>query len=267
MVSATVIAACCGSTSSLTRPTTAVTYTNDVTADRARSQLIGIASLHGVAFDLRDALTCDPDRDSFESIRHECKVASGDGLLLSGVALWPVVTWWHRVSGHADTFEETEVVMLLAQVGATLQPVHGVIQWQQNTSECSTTVLRQHYRTADITGDGKLELCVETVREVGTVADHGTMSQRPWHPKRRRRTLRAYRHTPSAAAVLSRAPALDSQCPSGGYKTFAPPTKRLPATRGRGLTPGGPLCSKPCPGAWEDRCGNPYFDDEANARP
>jgi hypothetical protein len=96
-------------------------------------------------------------------------------------------------------------------------------QWVLEVTDGNSTLRQRRQRTADLDGDGRTELCIESIDELGVglfdlmdLRDQG----RRWVPTERTRTIVAMAYD---GAKLHRVPTLDGRCPRTGYASFVIP--------------------------------------------
>jgi hypothetical protein len=177
--------------------------------------------------------------------------------------------WWLGVyTEHSEwdgmTSRTEDVILVVPGDGTAVR--HTVRQYHESIVDCGTTILQRRQAVRDLDGDGRVELCLEEVRETGPglfelfdLADRGE----PWVPFFRRRTFTAWT-ADDASGRLLRAATLDDACPDQGYAFLVAPTSR---------EVGGPLAgrrelqgeqpSAPCTAELAEAagCGDGYCDD------
>src|SRR5262249_19804600 len=108
----------------------------------------------------------------------------------------------------------------LLEPGAAPRVIATLIQWSEDVSDCRAQLRMRRRNLADLDGDGRAELCIETVDEAGVglfeIMALGKQGGR-WRPNRRTRGTEPFR---CDRAGLERAPPLDPRCPRQGYIPF-----------------------------------------------
>ncbi len=220
----------------------------------AGEMLIGDTEMFGLDYDVADALRCG-DR-SADNPPGACALPSGGPLRVGGFTFCTA----RHTTGHEwdGMYSHDETVLIARPSPRGLQVVHAIPQWKEDVPDCFTELLHQRYAIRDLDGDGRTELCVESIHEVGDGL-FDVMDAERWRPKRRERRLRAYRVHPTRGRLL-RAEALDARCPrSKGYEPFAPHETVGDSVAWRANVQGGKLCPASCPRPLRDMCGNVHF--------
>jgi len=223
--------------------------------DAAAAMLIGASDLFGLDYDVANAIDCD--REDEPGVQGGCcSLPEGEPLRVGGLVYRTGI----HVTGHEwdGMYSHNEVVVLAQAVDGELRPVHAIAQWKQHVPDCYTDILHQRQATSDLDGDGRTELCVESIYEVGEGL-FAVMDAKRWRPQRRERSLRAYRVHPERG-LLMRAEGLDARCPRRGYEPFVAHEEVGDSVAWRSRVQGGRLCPPRCAPPLEDACSNVHFE-------
>ena len=162
------------------------------------------------------------ERQPAAADRHRC-VLRAAALGVGGATLWAGLA---RFGHEFDGMYGSEEAIVLVDARAPGRPIATLIQWGLEVNDGAATLLQRRFRTADLDDDGRPELCVESITELGgglfEVMDL-TESGAPWRPVTRQRHLAAFTYD-AASARLRRVGALDRRCPDRGYAPFVAPT-------------------------------------------
>jgi hypothetical protein len=186
--------------------------------------------------------------------RHRCAYPATGSLVIADTTLWAAETAYHH---EFDGMYGSEEGVVLLDPAVPTRPIATLSQWLLDVVDCRTTLRQRRQRTLDLDGDGRAELCVESIDEAGVglfpvleLGDHGQV----WQPNVRTRDLVAFTYD-LATHRLRRLPTLDGRCPLTGYAPFVAvpaPEARDPIAYRRVVQGTPPVA--PCPPDLADSC-------------
>lgn len=152
--------------------------------------------------------------------RHRCAFPAARAIAVGGRTLWAAMArFGHEFDGM---YGSEEGVVLLDATAPTI-PIATLSQWVLEVVDGESTLRQRRQRTADLDGDGRAELCIESIDEAGVglfdvmdLRDHHRM----WVPTARKREVVAFAYD---GTRLHRVPTLDARCPRSGYAPFVTP--------------------------------------------
>jgi hypothetical protein len=219
------------------------------------------------------ALECNEMRakaGSPDARQHRGALSPTGSLRIGGITYWLALAVDH--SEWDGMYGVHEDVVLLDPSSAPPRVVHTIRQWEKSVVDCRTTLELRRMALADLDADGRDELCVEIVEEVG-LGLFEVMKQtergRDWVPFVRRRRFAAFAVEPGSSRLGPR-PALARGCTDRYYRPFLPgpvdSSDRL--DRRRGLQGKQPVL--PCVAPWTrigcdsgERCPGVHVQERA----
>jgi hypothetical protein len=152
--------------------------------------------------------------------RHRCAFPAASAIAVGGRTLWAAMT---RVGHEFDGMYGTEEGVVLLDATAPTIPIATLSQWVLDVVDGQSTLRLRRHRTADLDGDGRTELCIESIDEIG-VGLFDVMDLRDqdklWVPITRTREVVAFAYD---GTRLQRVPTLNGRCPRSGYSSFVSP--------------------------------------------
>lgn len=152
--------------------------------------------------------------------RHRCAFPAASAIVVGGRTLWAAMA---RFGHEFDGMYGTEEGVVLVDATVPTLPIATLSQWVLEVVDAETTLRQRRQRTADLDGDGRAELCIESIDEAG-VGLFDLMDLREqhqiWAPTTRAREIVAFAYD---GARLHRVPTLDGRCPRSGYAPFVRP--------------------------------------------
>lgn len=152
--------------------------------------------------------------------RHRCAFPVASAIAVGGRTVWAAMA---RVGHEFDGMYGTEEGVVLLDATAPTMPIATLSQWVLEVVDGLSTLRLRRQRTADLDGDGRTELCIESTHETG-VGLFDVMDLRDqnksWVPTTRAREVVAFAYD---GTRLQRVPTLDARCPRSGYASFVAP--------------------------------------------
>jgi outer membrane protein assembly factor BamB len=188
-----------------------------------------------------------PDQPAPQPAGPRCSFQPTSTLELGGVTLWAGMrrSQWERDGMYGIQ----DQVVLVRPTSPDIEVLHTVTQWDQDVSDCQSTLRQTRRLIADLDRDGSSELCIERITEVGeglaavlARADNGLA----WQPIVRRRELVAWRMD-AARMRLERVSDLDARCPASGYQPWVPGELPADPLAARALVQGPDAPTAGCP--------------------
>lgn len=151
----------------------------------------------------------------FDHREHPCRAGHGREIGLdTGFGAIDLTAFGTRTIWDSDGgYGQREEVVLLDPMG---RAVHTVVQWTAEVTDSRTTTLRRRFREAQLDDDHGLEVCVESVSEIGPSLSMLLRTNR-YRVSRRRVGFDAFVWN---GTRLARAETLDGSCPRTGYRLF-----------------------------------------------
>lgn len=149
---------------------------------------------------------------------HRCRFDDTSTLEIGGKRLW-IAASEHGHEHEGMQFRTLDAV-LLAPYSDGVLPLYTFTVLDLDVEDCGSSLTMRRLQAIDLDGDGRGELCVESISEEGVglfqvmdLEDEG----KPWLPLRRARVRAAYR-LDADRLTLARRPDLDHGCPPQGYR-------------------------------------------------
>ncbi len=154
--------------------------------------------------------------------RHRCAFPAASAITVGGRTVWAAMArFGHEFDGM---YGSEESVVLLDATAPTI-PIATLSQWVLEVVDGESTLRQRRQRTADLDGDGRTELCIESIDEAGVgLFDVMDLREqhRMWVPVTRKREVVAFAYD---GTRLARVSALDGRCPRSGYASFVAPLR------------------------------------------